>query len=474
MNTEDVGNNRFMAAAHEYKSNNNGPNQEFRSFPKAEGNGDDDNEGGRNMNRGGGMRRNNSRLNRDDEDNSGNVRVWAGGMDNNDGPRGDRRFGGDRGDRDNDGPRGDRRFGGDRGDRNGPMRRPMGERPLPAGVITNQSRWQHNIVNLIKDPSQEKSETSTPVVPKTEEENVSEPNTPATPLTAVAQAQASFATSLGDDVAMATFRASVLRIVEDYMTSFAKDADKKNAASLATLIVGSTSKASYAVYVIASGIADSTSAGQRKQIAALVNAMRVSTKKQPAAANDTEIAAGLERAANSLPSNINHVEAAFYSFLEELTKAKNGFPAAALTGKALSIYNEKPQYPLATESLAAAMEEMGIDSNTSWGDAVLGTTSTTSSTTTTTTSTKAPATSSSSTTTEASESLTPISDVATQIINTGAVGVDLVTNARDATSKYSKVESTGALITALLKVSIDYLFMKKNYYIIQKICVYKN
>jgi hypothetical protein len=300
---------------------------------------------------------------------------------------------------------------------------------------------------------------------------------------AAAHAQAVLAASLGEEVAYATFRTGLRRIVDDFMASFSADADKKAAQQIGALAASDKGKLAHAAFYVAKQAAATESAKERKTLAALANALRSGSKKNPAPASDAEVVSGVEKAvadvdaaaAAEAAANAGVAEdkaedkaakarAYLYHFVEEAVKAKGGLPESALAGATAALFAEKPQLAKDIDVSALAADAGAVGS---WGDsdaAAAAAAAAPAKAPAAAAPAKAPAAaaaapapaaaaaaSASSTGTDG-ESLPPIGEVAAALVASKS-GAALAAAAKDAFAKYSKVEAAAALMTEILKVS---------------------
>jgi hypothetical protein len=255
---------------------------------------------------------------------------------------------------------------------------------------------------------------------------------------AAASAAVRAASALGDDIAYATLRTGVLRVIEDFLASFGKDAAKKSAKELAGLAVGDRAKLRYAIGLIGDRAFKLDTPGERQQLAGLAVALMAGSKKEPAAASDEDVAVALEVSLAKATAAETASETArpfFFTFLEELVRSKGGLPEARLASAApglRQLFDEKPALASAAD-VSSLLDGGGYGA---WGD-----------------SGDKPATAApAAPKLPSAESLEDVGDVAARLIGSGLLGAELVTKAREAFAKYSKPDAAGAAVGEILKV----------------------
>lgn len=392
-----------------------------------------------------------------------------------------------------DGPAGGG-YGGDResgryGDRDagpfgGGMRRSVNQPAAPPrGAVSIQTRYNANIVDLLaKDdkgkikpepyemvgrggvsaretPSAKAASSSAPA--KAADSAASASSAPGAPSTAAAIRAAA---ALGEDVQYATLKVKVLKAAEDYLTAFGKDAGKKSAAEIASLCGGDKAKLKYSIGLVVGRASALDAAGDRKQMAGLINAFRTGTKKDPAVATDGEVVEGIEKAIAVLPSDSETARPYLFQCLAEAGAAKGGLKAEQFGELGQALLAEKPGAEQPAEDAPVDVSALAADaaaSGVSWGDAVDHAGNTLKPTTAPAPAPAAAAAPSPGPSDDsdlvqvAAPRMAAVSDVVRGLVSSGAVGADLAAQVKDALDKYSKEarpEAAGAIMDEAIKV----------------------
>lgn len=255
------------------------------------------------------------------------------------------------------------------------------------------------------------------------------------------------AATFGDEIALATLKTNLVRVIEDFMAAFGKDAAKRSAKELAGLSGGDKNKLCYSIYILADHAFKFEAPGERQQLAGLAVALLTGTKKEPAGASVEDVAEGLEQALERSAS-IDQVDTSdvlsqsllkqrFFTFLEELVKSKGGLPEAKLGPLAKAVFAEKPQP--AVESTEES-ENADVEVTKASLPVII---------------TPAPRL----TQDEMYAALEDVKLVAIRVLSSGLIGSEIVSIARDAFSKYSKADAASALVDEILKVSTRIMFV---------------
>lgn len=238
------------------------------------------------------------------------------------------------------------------------------------------------------------------------------------------------AAMFGDEIALATLKTNLVRVIDDFMAAFGKDAPKRSAKELAGLAGGDKNKLRYSIYILADHAFKFEAPGERQQLAGLAVALLAGTKKEPAAATQEDIAEGLEQALE-LSDKLDSSRQRFFTFLEELVKSKGGLPEAKLGSLSKAAYAEKPApvVEAADESEIAEAEAATKSAQVAAPQAPRLTQD------------------------EMYAALEDVKLVAARVLSSGLIGSEIVSIARDAFTKYSKAEAASALVDEILKVS---------------------
>jgi hypothetical protein len=252
------------------------------------------------------------------------------------------------------------------------------------------------------------------------------------------------AATFGDEIALATLKTNLVRVIEDFMAAFGKDAAKRSAKELAGLSGGDKNKLRYSIYILADHAFKFEAPGERQQLAGLAVALLTGTKKEPAGASVEDVAEGLEQALerSALTDQVDTsdvlsqslLKQRFFTFLEELVKSKGGLPEAKLGPLAKAVFAEKP-----LPAVESTEESENVDVEVTKAPVPVITT-------------PAPRL----TQDEMYAALEDVKLVAIRVLSSGLIGSEIVSIARDAFSKYSKADAASALVDEILKVSISY------------------
>jgi len=239
------------------------------------------------------------------------------------------------------------------------------------------------------------------------------------------------AAMFGDDIALATLKTNLVRVIDDFMAAFGKDAPKRSAKELAGLAGGDKNKLRYSIYILADHAFKFDAPGERQQLAGLAVALLAGTKKEPAAATHEDIAEGLEQALE-LSDKTDSSRQRFFTFLEELVRSKGGLPEGKLGPLSRAVFAEKPaQVVEVTEESESAEAEAAATKTPQVVAPVVARL----------------------TQDEMYAALEDVKLVAARVISSGLIGSEIVSIARDAFTKYSKADAASALVDEILKVS---------------------